>query len=76
MAGRFYTPEEKICLIFDNVNYSRLRALPEFAKRHWDEPYMGSLRNELHYPDMPRATVWADEFEEGIKAFEFSPDQI
>ena len=25
---------------------------------------------------MPRAKVWADEFEEGIKAFGFSPENI
>ena len=28
------------------------------------------------YPDMPRAREWANEFEEGIKAFGFSSEQI
>ena len=37
---------------------------------------MNSLRNELHYADMPRAREWADTFEEGIKAFGFSAEQI
>ena len=30
MVGRFFEPDEKICLIFDNVNYDKLRELPEF----------------------------------------------
>ena len=28
------------------------------------------------YNDMPHATQWADEFEEGIKEYGFSPEQI
>ena len=30
MVGRFFEPDEKICLIFDNVYYDKLRELPEF----------------------------------------------
>ena len=73
MEGRFFEPDEKICLIFDNVNYRKLRELPEFAGRH---ARIDSLRNELIYPDMPRAKEWTDTFEEGIKAYGFSEDQI
>ena len=47
MTGRFFEPDEKICLIFDNVNYDKLRELPEFAKRHPDSKGYGSIRNEL-----------------------------
>ena len=63
MVGRFFEPDDKICLIFDCVNYDKLRELPEFAKRHLDVDWKGSLRNELEYPDMPRAREWGDEFE-------------
>ena len=69
MIGRYYKPDEKFCLIFDNVNYEKLRELPEFAQRHKDD-------NELMYPDMPRAREWANEFEEGIKNYGFSAEQI
>ena len=75
MVGRFFEPDDKICLIFDNVSYDKLRELPEFADRFTDTAPV-SLRNELIYPDMPRAREWADEFEEGIKAYGFSEDQI
>ena len=63
MVGRFFEPDEKICLIFDNVFYDKLRELPEFAKRYRNDDGMGSLRNEFMYPDMPRAREWADQFE-------------
>ena len=77
MVGRFFEPDEKICLIFDNVSYDKLREIPEFSKRHNPyNPYMGSLRDELQYADMPRAREWADEFEVGIKASGFSEEQI
>ena len=76
MEGRFYEPDDKICLIFSNEHYDKLRELPEFAKR-WPVSVMyGSIRNELKYPDLPRAREWADTFEEGIKAYGFSEDQI
>ena len=60
MVGRFYKPDEKICLIFDNVYYDKLRELPEFSKMCPNDHYIVSLRNELKYPDMPRARQWAD----------------
>ena len=47
MAGRFFEPDEKICLIFDCVNYDKLRKIHEFETKQ----------------DMPHARVWADEFE-------------
>ena len=77
MVGRFFEPDDKICLIFDNLYYHKLRELPEYAKR-WpnNEHYYSSIRNELKYPDMPRAREWADEFEEGIQAYDISADQI
>ena len=60
MVGRFFEPDEKICLIFDNVKYDKLRELPEFAEYH----------------DMPEAREWADAFEQGIKGYGFNEDQI
>ena len=36
----------------------------------------GSLRNELVYTDMPKAREYANEFEEGIKGYNISPEQI
>ena len=62
MVGRFFEPDDKICIIIDNVNYKRLRRIPGY--------------NSSDYQDFPLARVWADEFEEGIKAFGFSPEQI
>ena len=32
MKGRFFEPDEKICIILDNVNYDKLRELSEFSK--------------------------------------------
>ena len=32
MIGRFFEPEDKICLIFDNEHYEKLRELPEFSE--------------------------------------------
>ena len=64
MEGRFFEPDDVICLIFSNEHYDELRKRPQFAKRHdWS---MASLSNELEYADMPRAREWADEFEKGI----------
>ena len=37
---------------------------------------MGSLRNEFDFHDMPHARQWADDFEQRIKAYEISADQI
>ena len=76
MEGRFFEPNDKICLIFCNEHYGELRKLPEYAKRYPDEERYSSLRNEFHYPDMPRAREWANTFEEGIKTYGFSEDQI
>ena len=76
MEGRFFEPDEKICLILDNVKYAKLRKLPEFSTRHEDDRFMGSLSNELIYHDMPHARQWADQFEEGIKAYGVSDEQI
>ena len=36
MTGRYFEPDDKICLIFDNVYYDKLRELPEFSKRYAD----------------------------------------
>ena len=66
MVGRFYEPDEKICLIFDCVSYDQLRELPEFAGRWPDSKAYGSLANELQCHDMPFGRLWADDFEQGI----------
>ena len=58
MMGRFFEPDEKICLIFDNVHYGKLRQIEEFSWKH--NPKMRSLKNELRYADMPCAREWAD----------------
>ena len=78
MIGRFFEPDDKICIIFDNISYGKLRELPEFAVR-FDSSKNSNYRpihNELVYGDMPRAREWANTFEEGIKAYGFSEDQI
>ena len=69
MEGRFFEPDNKICLIFCNEHYDKLIELPEFDWRH-------EYDNVGTYGDMPRAREWADEFEEGIKRYGFSADQI
>ena len=76
MVGRFFEPDERICLIFDNVSYDKLRELPEFAKRRSYVDKHDPLHNTYYYADMPKAREWADEFEEGIKAYGFSAEQI
>ena len=76
MVGRFFETNDKICIIFDNEQYDRLREIPEFSKRRPDIPEERSLRNLIEYCDMPRAREWANEFEEGIKDYGFSPQQI
>ena len=73
MVGRFFEPEEKICLIFDNVSYDKLRELPEFSERFNEGD---SLGGKFIYPDMPQARVWADDFEQGIKAYGIRAEQI
>ena len=55
MIGRYFEPDDKICIIIDNVYYDKLREIPEFNKR--------TYRNLLDFPDMPEAREWADEFE-------------
>ena len=72
MVGHYFKPDEKICIIMDCVRYDKLRELPEFTKRHPDLEIWGPLRNEIMYPDMPKAREWADEFEEGIKSYGLS----
>ena len=47
MFGRFFEPDEKICIIMDNVSYDKLREIPEFA-------------NSSLSADMPHARDWAD----------------
>ena len=59
MEGRFYEPDDKICLIFGNEHYEKLRERPEF-------------NNEKYFGDMPLARKWAKEFKKGIKAYGFS----
>ena len=77
MVGHFFEPDEKICIIFHCEHYDKLRELPEFNKRFGDDGRnYGSLQNELEYRDMLKAREWADEFEEGIKKYEFSDNQI
>ena len=79
MVGRFFEPDERICLIFDNVSYDKLREIPEFSMRHPERVAKfnwNSLRNELMYHDMPHAREWADEFKEGITKYGISADQI
>ena len=60
MVGRFFEPEDRICFIFDNVYYDKLREIPEYQKRWPDKDFMGSLRNEQEFGDMPQARIWAD----------------
>ena len=49
MEGRYFEPDDRICLIFDNTDYNRLRELPEFSEK-WS---YGSLRHEFKYGDLP-----------------------
>ena len=62
MVGRFFEPDDKICLIFDNVYYDKLREIPEFSKSCENIGFNGVLKNEFVYHDMPHARQWADEF--------------
>ena len=34
MVGRFFEPDDKICLIFSNEHYNKLRELPKFAHKY------------------------------------------
>ena len=47
MVGRFYEPAEKICLIFSNEHYNKLRELLEFAQIWSDDAEYGPLRKQL-----------------------------
>ena len=81
MVGHFFEPDEKICLVFSNEHYDKLRERPEFAKTWGDDGRDSLIRelglnDELQYADIPRAREWADNFEEGIKAYGFSDDQV
>ena len=78
MEGRYFEIDEKICLIFSNEHYGKLREIPEFAKTWRDSEYdCGDLNDDdFQYADMPCAREWANDFEEGIKAYGFSDDQI
>ena len=60
MMGLFFEPDEKICLIFDNEHYDKLREIPEFSKKYPKSANgkinrYGSLAGKLEYPDMPYA---------------------
>ncbi len=33
----FFEPDDRICLIFDNVSYDKLRELPEYSQKYPDE---------------------------------------
>lgn len=63
MIGRFFEPDDKICIIIDNENYDKLREIPEFKKRQVIN------RDKFFYADMPQAREWANEFEERIKDY-------
>ena len=67
MEGRFFEPDDKICIIIDNADYGNLRKLEEFNKSHM------FFSNALQFDDMPDTRIWADEFQEGIAAY-FSPE--
>ena len=60
MIGRYFEPDEKICLIFCNEHYDKLREIPVFNMRFPDKEMYGPLRNEFLYHDMPHAREWAD----------------
>ena len=45
MVGRFYEPDDRICIIIDNVDYANLRLLPEFQERFPDDKDWGSFAN-------------------------------
>ena len=72
MVGRYFEPDEKICLIFDNTDYERLREMPEYAER-WNEGSTKFKSGPFVYGDLPIASKWADDFQEGIAEFDFSP---
>ena len=36
-VGNFFEPDDRICLIFDNVSYDKLRELPEYAQSYPDD---------------------------------------
>ena len=55
MVGRYFEPDEKICLIIDNSIYDKLRELDEFNKSWDDDERFGSVRSKPMYGDMPRA---------------------
>ena len=77
MIGRYFEPDDKICLIFSNEYYDKLRENPVFSHReHYDRRGRDDPDDEFMYPDLPCAREWADEFEEGIKAYGISADQI
>ena len=46
MMGRFFEPDDRLCIIIDNSNYDKLRELPEFGK---------TLSSKPIYFDMPKA---------------------
>ena len=58
MSGRYFLPDERICLIFDNNDYSELRSEQGFED----------------FDDLPECRDEGQEFEEGITDFDFSPD--
>ena len=44
MIGRFYAPDAKICLIFSNEHYEKLRELSDFDCKFNDDAGEGELR--------------------------------
>ena len=69
MSGRFFQPDDRICVIFDTCDYSELRRRPEFGM-------IDELEGQYMYRDLPEASEWASEFESSISAFGFTPEQI
>ena len=67
MEGQYFEPDEKICIIFDNTDYSTLRELPEFQER-WNKGAGG-----FRFCDVPQAREWAGDFAEGITSFGIKP---
>ena len=58
MSGRYFKPDDRICLIFDNSDYSDLREC---------HGYEG-------FCDIPHCREEGERFEAGIAGFDFSPD--
>ena len=62
VPDRYFIPDDRICLIFDNYDYSSIR---------WIDEESGT---EKGYDDLSDCRVDADRFMERIADFEFRPD--